>query len=185
MLTQTTFDEAKATQIAGLLLKWAGDKLNYLALIKLLYRIDREALRRWGQGVTTDRYVSMKLGPVTSNIYDLIKSSATPEGHPSFWKNHIQCRGYDLFLVSSPGVSELSAAEESLAKEIFDADGAKDGFALAEACHAEFPEWKDPGGSSTPIRIIDILNAVDASEDDVTHAMDAISIQKALALLTT
>ena len=184
MLIQTAFDEAKATQIAGLLLKRAGDKPNYLALIKLLYRIDREALRRWGQTVTRDRYVSMKLGPVTSNIYNLVKSSGTKEGHPSFWKDHIKRRDDDVMLISNPGVSELSPMEESLAKEIFDVDGAKDRFALAEACHAEFPEWKDPGASSVPIRIVDILDAVDTSEDDVSHAMDAISIQKALALLT-
>ena len=52
---QMAFDEVKATQIAALFLKMAGRELKYLALIKLLYKLDREALRRWGLPVTTDR----------------------------------------------------------------------------------------------------------------------------------
>ncbi len=42
------FDQVKATQAAALFLKLAGGSLNYLALIKLLYKSDREGLRRWG-----------------------------------------------------------------------------------------------------------------------------------------
>jgi uncharacterized phage-associated protein len=73
---QMALDEVKATQIAALVLRMAGGRLKHLALIKLLYRLDREALRRWNFPVTTDRYFSMKYGPVTSKIYNLIKDSA-------------------------------------------------------------------------------------------------------------
>ena len=48
------FDEVKATQAAGLFLKLANAPLNYMALIKLLYKADWEALRRWGLPITTD-----------------------------------------------------------------------------------------------------------------------------------
>jgi len=57
------FDEVKATQAAALFMKLAGGSMNYMALIKLLYRTDREAFRRCGLSITTDKYVSMKLGP--------------------------------------------------------------------------------------------------------------------------
>lgn len=56
----------KATQAAALFLKLAQGPLNYMALIKLLYKADREAIRRWGLPITTDAYAAMKLGPVTS-----------------------------------------------------------------------------------------------------------------------
>lgn len=177
---QMTFDETKATQIAAKFLKLAGGRLQYLALIKLLYRLDREALDRWGVPVTTDKYVSMKLGPVTSQIYNLIKASADAP-QPSFWSSHIQREGYSVFLVGDPSETELSRAEESLAEEIFNSDGAKDGFALAEECHRDFPEWMDPGASSVPITIAEILAVLGKSEDEVAHSKDSISAQRALS----
>jgi uncharacterized phage-associated protein len=82
------FDEVKATQAAALFLKLAGCPLNYVALIKLLYKADREAIRRFGLPITTDNYAAMKLGPVTSRIYDRIKMGyphptikGSPRGH--------------------------------------------------------------------------------------------------------
>jgi hypothetical protein len=45
------FDEVKATQAAALFMKLAGGSMNYMALIKLLYRTDREAFRRCGLSI--------------------------------------------------------------------------------------------------------------------------------------
>lgn len=181
---QMAFDEVKATQIAAFFLRMAGGRLKHLALIKLLYRLDREALRRWNFPVTTDKYVSMKYGPVTSKIYSLIKESGNQNAHPTFWSTHIERIGSNsVKLRRDPGGTELSPAEEALAREIFEADGAKDGFALADECHRDFPEWKDPGDTSTPISIPDILAALGKTEDDVAHVESSISLQKALLSL--
>src|ERR1700733_6102264 len=136
------FDEPKATQAAALFLRLAGGELNYLALIKLLYKADRESFRTLGLPITTDKYCSMKLGPVTSTIYDRIKASADPNARPTFWGTHIH-RCSDPHLVSlrvDPGTSELSPAEEKIITEIFASDGGKDRFVLAEECHDTFPE---------------------------------------------
>ncbi|MFT4113715.1 Panacea domain-containing protein [Silvibacterium sp.] len=179
-----TFDETKATQVAAKFLKLAGGRLKYLALIKLLYKLDREALNRWGVPVTTDRYVSMKLGPVTSNIYNLIKGSKA-SASPTFWSSHIEHDGgYSVSLTIDPEDSELSKAEEDLIDEIFAADGGKDGFKLADECHRDFPEWNDEvGSSSTPIEIPEILSALGKSEEEFAHTESTISAQKALAKL--
>jgi uncharacterized phage-associated protein len=179
---QMTFDETKATQIAAKFLKLSGGSIQYLALIKLLYKLDREAINRWGVPVTTDRYVSMKLGPVTSNIYNLIKASADSSA-PTFWSAHIERKDYDVVLTSDPNDTELSEAEERLAEEIFNKDGGKGGFALAEECHKEFPEWENPGNSSTPIYIESILAALGKSEDEWTHSRASISAQNTLHAL--
>src|SRR5271170_6111786 len=128
-------------------MKLAGGPLNYMALVKLLYRADREAFRRCGLPVTTDNSVSMKFGPVTSNTYDRIKASLNPNAHPTFWSVHIQRTAdpYTVALRMDPGTLELSRVEEELIKEIFAPHGQKDAFALADECYRDFPEWDDPG----------------------------------------
>ncbi len=68
----TRYDSDKAAHAAGLFLKLRGGSMSYLKLIKLLYLLDRESFKRWGQPVTGDQYVSMKLGPVLSRVRDLI-----------------------------------------------------------------------------------------------------------------
>jgi uncharacterized phage-associated protein len=178
-----TFDEVKATQTAGSLLRLAGGRLQYLALIKMLYMLDREALRRWGFPVTTDHYVSMKLGPVTSEIYDLVKVKGEP-AYPSFWSTHIRRDGYDAVLTVDPADSELSPAEDELIVEILQQCAGKDGFELAEQTHKEFPEWNDPGNSSVPIDIADILAVLGKDEAEVTHTESMMSIQNALFEMT-
>src|SRR5438094_5768402 len=77
-----TFNERKAAQAASRLIQQSGGEMNYLALMKLLYLVDREALIRFGRPVTGDRVVSMKHGPVLSRIYDLIaqKKQGLPPG---------------------------------------------------------------------------------------------------------
>ena len=180
-VVKLAFDEVKATQAAAAFLRLAGAPLNYMALIKLLYRADREAFRRCGISITTDKYVSMKLGPVTSNIYDRIKASSNPNAHPSFWSAHIQqgAAPYSVALQVDPGSSELSRAEQKLIEEIFAADGHKDGFALADECHRDFPEWNDPGESSSPIDISDIIAALGLSEDEALQIESLIDKQRA------
>jgi uncharacterized phage-associated protein len=175
------FDEMKATQAAALFMKLAGGSMNYMALIKLLYRADREAFSRCGLPITTDEYVSMKLGPVTSNIYDRIKSSLNPNVKPTVWSSHIQ-RTADQYFVqvkADPGDSELSPREEAIIRETFDLHGHKNPFALADECHKEFPEWTEPGGSAYPIDIPDILAALNLSEDESTQVEYMISKQRA------
>src|SRR5580658_10497524 len=66
------FDERKAAQAAGRLISQGGGEMNYMALLKLLYLIDREALVRWGKTITGDQFVAMKHGPVLRRIFDLV-----------------------------------------------------------------------------------------------------------------
>lgn len=173
------FDEVKATQAAGYLLSLAANHaLNYLALIKLLYMADREAIARLGCPITTDHHVSMEHGPVTSNIYDRIKS-AGGENAPSFWTTHIRKSGHSVELAADPGVTELSRAEERILREIFEAKGTKGPFDLADECHQRFPEWVDPGKSSTPIDLDNIIAALELSEDEASHVHSLVEIQRA------
>ena len=178
---EMNFEEAKATQVAAKLLNLAGGQMYYMGLIKHLYKIDREALRRWCASVTTDRHVAMAHGPVTSNIYDLIKQSIG-ENHPlTLWNAHIKSIGdKKVALIQDPGQSELSRAELKLIEEVYSADGNKDRFELRDASHRDFKEWEDPGRSSVAIPITKILAALGASEDEVVHAENTIEVQRSL-----
>src|SRR4051812_27718977 len=82
------FREDKTTQAAALLLKWAGGRMNYMKLIKLLYLADRTALLRWGRPITFARPISMRHGPVLSEVLDLInEGQLAPE--TSAWRDTI------------------------------------------------------------------------------------------------
>lgn len=144
--------------------------MKYLKLIKLLYIADREALSRWGKPITTDRYVSMKEGPVVSNIYNLIGSEPMPDGQ-SIWHKHIKkVADWDVQLLGDPSNDELSRAEENLLKEIFDAHGHKNRWLLVRETH-KFPEWTDPGTSSSIITYREILKALNKSDEEVSATL--------------
>ncbi|MFN0104934.1 MAG: Panacea domain-containing protein [Bryobacteraceae bacterium] len=168
------FNERKATQVAGKLLAMAGGRMAYFKLIKLLYFIDRNAILRWGRPVTTDRFVSMPHGPVVSRIYDLICSGPEENAPLSPWH---QCIGkaerYDVELMFPAGDSELSRAEERLIDEIFVCLGEKTKWQLRDMSH-DLPEWRDPGGSSLPLEIEDILRADGRTEHEIAALADEL-----------
>ena len=62
--------------------------MNYMKLIKLLYLMDREALIRWSRPVTGAKYYSMRLGPVLSEVRDLLTEPTMP-GQEGYWAKHI------------------------------------------------------------------------------------------------
>lgn len=163
------FNEAKATQAAAILLNLRGGTMSYLKLIKLLYLADREALLRWERPVTTDRWVSMKNGPVVSQIYSLIREEPMP-GEDGVWRSHIQPFGYEVTLIKPIDDDELSGAEVKLLRQIFALHGRLSRWDLVDLSHA-LPEWKNPGSSSTPIEAADILRAEGRPEEEVAEVV--------------
>ena len=152
-----------------------------MSLLKFMYLTDREALRRWGAPVTNDRYVSMKLGPVLSGVYDLL---VVPSEVPTYWHRHISSpEKYEVSLIADPGDDQLSDAEEELMGEIFATYGNQSQWQLSDLTH-EFPEWQDPDGSSIPIDVKDILRAVgidDAEADAIAKDLKGFSKMRALS----
>ena len=63
-----SFNEKKAAQAAGVILRRHGGSFDYFSLIKLLYRADRTALIETGMPITGDRMVAMEHGPVLSQV---------------------------------------------------------------------------------------------------------------------
>lgn len=157
------FNERKATQAAAFFVKKAGGEINYMKLIKLLYLADRESLKRWGFPIAGGRYVSMDNGPVTSPIYDAVKSEAA---FP-VWKSCFRKAGYDLCLVSEPEPDDLSRADLEVLEFIERQFCAKNEWELVLYTHQHCPEWADPQGSSIPILPDEILQKVGKTEAEI------------------
>ena len=174
------FDEMKATQAACYLLSLNAGRMNHLKMIKLLYLADRQYITDWSNSITTDCYVSMDNGPVTSRIYDLIKDSKTDNG--SYWASCIRTNGYDVFLMKEPGeYDRLSPMEMEVIAEISNRFESASAWDVVKYCHENLAEWQNPAGSSIPITIEDIVKVVksDKDRDECIEEMSlAASIQK-------
>lgn len=162
------FNEQKAVQAAARLIQHSGGEMNYLALMKLLYLVDREALLRFGRPVTGDRVVAMKHGPVLSRVYDLI-SQNKQEAPESDWHKFIPRPNAYVFTIKFSGIpetGELSEAELALIDEIYARFRGQDEWDLVDYTH-RLPEWRDPKNTSRSIPYEDILRGAGVSEKDI------------------
>lgn len=167
------FNEAKATQAAARLLTLRGGSMSYVKLIKLLYLADREALIRWGRPITTDRYVSMDIGPVVSRIYDLIRDEPAPN-FVRIWRKFISDpENYEVRLLGDPGGSELSGPERKLIDDVFAQHGRQNRWTVVDYTRS-LPEWTPPDGGAQPIEYRDILRAADKTEAEISAVEEAL-----------
>lgn len=179
---KTTFNEQKATEAATTLLSLRETKrADYLWIIKMLYFIDREALKRWERPITYDNFVAMPHGPVLSTIYNIIKKN-----HPSVvWKQYILTRpkDYEVSLNGSPAPKrKLSEAEIELISEMFQKYGHLSGKELEDLSH-HLPEWRDPKGSSIPISLPDLLNVLDYKPEDIERIKLELEVEQEINAL--
>ena len=178
------FREDKATQAAGVLLRQAGGRMNYMKLIKLLYLADRAALLRRGRPITFDEYVAMKHGPVLSAVLDRINEGDPPDER-SYWHRSIRRSGaYEVELGGEDfNPDRLSDAEEELLLEVFGEYGGMDRWELVELLHDTLPEWTDPGPTSVPISYRDILKAggrTDAEVGELERELESLAMSELL-----
>lgn len=169
------FNEAKATQAAARMLKLAGGTMNYMVLIKMLYLADRAALLKWGRPITGDDYFTIKLGPVLSQVHDLITEMQPPEEyHP--WTKAILKENWNVSLQSDAGDDELSDAEERLLDATFEQykKYLNDPFGLPHWIHKNLREVKPVEAGRIPLEIREILQAENKPEADIEKVIDEL-----------
>lgn len=169
------FSLTKAFQAVAVLLEQeAGQRMNYMRLLKLLYIAEREALKRTGRAITGDFPIAMERGPLPEATFQLIKGE-----HESFklWSAHFARQKFDLQIVDNPGHGALSPFEIELLQEVSETHVGRDEWDLVKFTHT-LPEWikNNPGTSSKSIPIEDIFDAIgrhdlkdveaEAEEDD-------------------
>jgi len=175
---QGALDERRATQIAAKFLQRHDGKLKYLKLIKLIYIVDREALKEHGYALTGDAYFSLPHGPIVSEIQDLITDD--PEFVDSdYWKDYIKTSENDVELVETPEFDALSPIANRLVEKVDDEFGGYNRWELRDITH-NFPEWEDPGKSRLPITYESILKAVGRDEraEELSSELEARNFAK-------
>jgi uncharacterized phage-associated protein len=165
------FDKRKALAASTVLLQQAGGRMPYMKLIKLVYAADRESLQRFGRPIVGGHYYAMKLGPVVSELLDLVKyapETLGPVGEE--WSQHFERVGYDIQLTRPADGDPLSEVELALLHDTWDLFARLDQFQLSELTHRLFREWSDPGGSARPISPEEILRALGKRAEEVEEA---------------
>lgn len=172
------FNEEKATELAACILSWGGS-MKFIKLLKLIYLADREALDREGHSISTDRWVSMKHGPVPIQTYNLIHQEDDPDRHP-VWNQYIENQAdYCIGLKKEMGINHLSEAERAIAEDVWKQYGhlppwGSDGIV---AFTHRLPEWENPeenphGPQATPIPVQRILLALKKSDEEIQAILD-------------
>ena len=186
--TPAYFDERKASQAAAYLLHRAGGPLPVIKLVKLLYLAERLSLKRYGEPLTGDRLVSMTHGPVLSHTYSLIQGAY--ESAPDGWDAWVADRsGHDLALrdssmIRSPeqDLMALSDSDLEVLADVWTEFGHWEKFRLRDYTHSgACPEWKEPEGSSMPIRYADLLAKLGYTPEAVAAIVARINERQALA----
>jgi uncharacterized phage-associated protein len=166
------FGTRKIVEAAGVLLRSSQHgRMGRLRLLKLLYIADRESLRETGRPIVGTKLVAMDLGPVHSEVYDLIKGA----GHGSeVWSQFINSGSRDLKLVADPGIMGLSRYEVEKLQETAAAYRGMSDAALAKLTHG-FEEWVKNHRASTsrPIPLGDVLRAIGRAEEEGEIVKDA------------
>ena len=181
-----SFDEAKATQAAALLLKRAGGQMKYMGLLKLLYLADREALKVIERPITGDRYFSLKNGPILSRVKNLMTEEDTPK---KYWPKYISApSNYSVDLAEDPGADELCEMEEDILNQVFDTYGHYDRFKLAELTHHICPEWEEPqegGPGALPITVERILKATGKTTKEIEALREELRAEQILKVVVS
>lgn len=158
----------KLIQVVGYVLEKNNGVLNYTKLIKLLYLADRESIKETGYSITGDLYVSMRNGPVLSNLYDLIRDRVNDVSQV-LWNSKFTTDGHDIHKVC-PFISKEKLSDFEIG--ILDSIDAK----FKDKTYSEMidyvhrkdvcPEWVETN-SSIPITRIEIMQKVGISNEDI------------------
>jgi uncharacterized phage-associated protein len=162
------FNIGKATEAACLLLQRGGGRMNIMKLVKLVYLLDRLSLDRRGIPVAGGDYLSMRNGPGTSELLDLINAGRLAGEKDTRWEQSMSDRqNHEVQLEQVPEREHLSATEAALLDEIWAEHGTKDQWQLVEWCHAHCAEWVPVSRGCAPIAVERIGMALGKSPEQI------------------
>jgi len=148
------FNLPKATEVACEFLERAGGQINVMKLVKLMYLLDRLSVDRRGIPVVGGDYLSMRNGPVTSELLDLINAGRLNGEADTRWEQSISDRlNHELRLEAKPAREHLSMTELGLVDAIWAEHGQRDQWQLAEWCHTHCGEWPPLARGCAPIAV--------------------------------
>lgn len=169
------FNEKKTTEAANILLQLSGGEMSYMKLIKLLYFIDKEAIKERERPITYDIYFSMKDGQILSNVLNFVRDKKRGE----YWHKYIK-RGsrYTVKLTNEDiEIKYLSRFEIKLIESIYNRLGKYDQFTLGKFTKRGSEYKKTETRIQTPIE--DVYADLGYEPSDITEIMKDLN-EKAL-----
>jgi len=167
------FNISKATEAACLFMERSGGRINIMKLVKLVYLLDRLSIDRRGVPVGGGDYLSMRNGPVTSELLDLINAGRIFGETDQGWEQCVSARrDHDVQLEKPPAHEHLSDAEVSLLDEIWREHGGKDQWQLVEWCHIHCQEWTPVTNGRAPITVEQIGLALGKAQQEICRLRD-------------
>lgn len=162
------FNIRKATEAASLFIKMEGGKLNVMKLVKLVYLLDRLSIARRGIPVVGGIYYSMRNGPVTSELLDVINAGKLADDADSSWEQFISDRErHEVGLQKDPPIDFISESEIKLIQDTYKEHGAKDQWQIRDWCHQNCGEWTPLEAGRERIMVEEIAVNVGKSEAEV------------------
>ena len=162
------FNLGKATEAACLFLERGGGQMNIMKLVKLLYLLDRLSLDRRGIPVCGGDYLSMRNGPVTSEVLDLINEGSLYRETDHRWEQCIRDRAnHEVALRQMPQREQVSNAEVKLLDEIWTEHGGRTQWQLVDWCHEHCKEWTPVSSGKSPISVEQIGESLGKASDEI------------------
>jgi uncharacterized phage-associated protein len=172
---KTLFDITKAAQTAHFFITRAGTEIEILKLVKLIYLADRLSLEKRRIPVVGGSFYSLKHGPVTSEVLDLINDGTRNGDSP--WELLITSRANHMVATSRTldDYDALAPSELRLLEEIWETFGARSKWDLVNWTHQHCEEWSDPRGGRAEI------SARKLAESFGWHTTEAMDFETELA----
>jgi len=168
------FDTERAIQAAAVVLRDRGP-MDRMRLLKILYIASRKVLQETGKPILGGRASALENGPLHSEVYDQIKGDA----NDAQWRKFFRNIGHTVTLENDPGRLDLSPLEIETLNQTADWAEQFETFELSRWTHDNLPEYQKnepPPGSSNPISVNDILEALEFSPQE---SADVIAEQSA------
>ena len=164
------FNITKATEVAAAFLTKSAGKINIMKLVKLIYIVDRQSFDRRGIPVVGGWYISMRNGPVTSEVLDLINAGSLGPKDDDTWKRHIGARREHTVTLLKPISPRLvSSVEYKMIEAVWRQHGDKDQWELRDWCHANCPEWSEISGGYQAIELGRLTEALGKTPEQYQH----------------
>jgi uncharacterized phage-associated protein len=103
--------------------------MSVLKFVKLIFFADREHLFRFGRPIVGGCYVAMPHGPVSSELYDAIKTA------PTAGRLLLERRGNGIVLTDAPSDDALSESDVEILDETDKTYGTLDAWRLRDMTH--------------------------------------------------
>lgn len=132
------YNPQKGLAMLEYLLDLVGGKYNQMGLLKLAFFADRYHVRSFARPVSMDEYYALKLGPVPSNLKDIIETERFLSDNLNITNNYqveLKSADVDLDQFSKSDIEAMAFSVEKFSKI-----GERDEFFLANLTHA-YPEW--------------------------------------------